>query len=128
MKKMKFTLKNNDINVINTDLFYKVIDNFIVFEINEWKIKIKCNSNNFIFIRESDSDILTISKDNEVLASFLTLRKENMSFDLEIKDFKYEFSDRYIHFGYKIVGSEESNISTLLVFENNSWHNIDNVK
>lgn len=120
MKKMKFTLKNNGINVICEELTYIIENEFLVFNLNEWKIKIKYNDKEFYFLKEGIDDIISISKSNELLESIVVLKKDNISFDLKLEEFKYEFSDKYIRFEYKIIGVEETKISMLLVFENNS--------
>ena len=117
MKKLKFTLKNNDKKVIDEEINYSIEESGLLFEFNDWKFSINYGNENLYFKKESNEDVLEIVYSKEKSQGSITLKEGNMIFDLPLDSFKYKCSDDYIHFSYKILGEEESSISIMIIFK-----------
>lgn len=110
MKKLKFTLQDDDKLIIDEITEYNVdSDNYMYFKIDNYVIKFNIYDYIIHFIRETDDNIFEIKYDDDNLNSTIKLKNmpKEYTFDLDIDDFTYDIDkEKSIAFTYKINGDD----------------------
>lgn len=97
MEKLKFTLKSEDETIINREESYYIKDNVIKFKIDS-----------IIFEYDIDNDKLTKKDENILIMDFknnnfiITLKENNLSFDIPISEVIIKKSKNNINIRYMI--------------------------
>lgn len=102
MKKIKFILQNEDEISIEKILEYEKENEYLIFDIDKYKFKLKHSENDFDFIRETDEDIFKLSNVNEN-KGIITIKNPHNMFDIPIDRIDYVCGNDEISINYKIV-------------------------
>lgn len=107
MNTLHFIFKSNCEILFDKEISYSKENDYYVFMLDEWIFRF-CQKDTFIhFIKESKTDVFEIKKENNTVYSLITLKDENISFEVKILDFEYNFSEGKYIINYNIESDED---------------------
>lgn len=104
MKTLTFKLSTNNEEVINGSSNYFIKENVMNFIINEETYSYNLDNN--ILIKKNNESSICINPNESII--HITLLEQNLTFDMEIIDFKVKNDDNKIIYEYSFMSDEKT--------------------
>ncbi len=105
MEKLKFTFKNGEEIICDSEINYAEIRDFIVFKVTQSQFRIRL-SEELYFIKEDNESIFEIKKVGEEYVASYTLKERDVTLDIDLASFEYEKNGKKYIIKYSIQGDE----------------------